>query len=175
MERVAIFIDGSNLYHALKKEMARVNLDYAALAGKLSAGRKLIRTYYYNAPLDQAAAPQAYAKQRRFFAYLHSVPYLEIRLGRLVNRSGVLVEKGIDIKIAVDMLQLAVNDAYDTAVLVSGDGDFADAVAAVKNMGKHVENAFCKRALARHLQQACDRVIVLDEAFLQDCWVAPST
>jgi len=170
-ERVTIFIDGSNFYHALMAEMDRADIDFYALARKLCGTRDYIRTYYYNAPLDQTADPRAYAAQQKFFDALHATPYVTLKLGRLVKRSGIYVEKGIDIKIAVDMIGLALKNAYDTAILVSGDGDFADAVEAVKDLGKHVENACPKKSLARHLQQACDKVTILDAAFLEDCWL----
>ena len=146
-------------------------MNFEALAKKLCGEREFVRTYYYNAPIDQRSAPDAYAAQQRFFDYLHATPYLTLKLGRLVNRGGIYVEKGIDVKIAVDMITLASRNVFDTAVLVSGDGDFADAVEAVKDMGKHVENACPRCSLARHLQQACDKVVILDSAFLAGCWL----
>ena len=38
------------------------------------------------------------------------------------------------------MVKLGYNDAYDTAILVSSDGDFVPAVLAVKELGKNIEN-----------------------------------
>ncbi len=45
------------------------------------------------------------------------------------------IEKKADIKIAVDIISLA----YDTAVLVSGDGDFVPVVKKVKELDKNLE------------------------------------
>jgi len=170
-ERVAIFIDGSNFYHALKDNFGRADLDFGALASKLCGERLLLRTYYYNVPVDQKQEPQRYADQRKFFARLHLTPYLTIKLGRLVYREGVPIEKGVDVRLSTDMLNLAWKKVYDTAIIITGDGDFADAVEAVKELGKHVENAFTKKGLSLHLRQACDRLIVLDKNFLKDCWL----
>ena len=47
-ERVAIFIDGSNLYHSLEENCRRFDLDFGAFSSKLSGPRTLFRTYYYN-------------------------------------------------------------------------------------------------------------------------------
>ena len=52
-EKVNVYIDGSNLYHALKSGAGRTNLDFGKFAAELVRNRKLIRVYYYNAPVDQ--------------------------------------------------------------------------------------------------------------------------
>jgi uncharacterized LabA/DUF88 family protein len=44
--------------------------------------------------------------------------------------------------LGTDLLYFRMEQLYDTAVLVSGDADFAYALQAVKNMGKHVEVAY---------------------------------
>ncbi|MBE0415245.1 MAG: NYN domain-containing protein [Dehalococcoidia bacterium] len=170
-ERVAIFIDGSNFYHALKDNFGRADLDFEVFASRLCCERRLIRTYYYNVPVDQNREPQRYADQRKFFDRLHQTPYLTLKLGRLVYRGGVPIEKGVDVWLATDMLNLAWKNVYDTAIVVTGDGDFADAVEAVKELGKHVENAYTKKGLSQHLRQACDRLVVLDMDFLKECWL----
>ena len=50
-----------------------------------------------------------------------------------------MVEKGVDIMLATDLLYYAWQDYYDMAVLVSGDGDFAYAIQTLKNLGKYVQ------------------------------------
>jgi len=53
------------------------------------------------------------------------------------------------------------------------DGDFAAAVEAVKDLGKHVENAFPRKGLSRHLWSACDRFVELDEDLIDQCRITP--
>ena len=72
-----------------------------------------------------------------------------------------MVEKGVDVKLAVDMLNFS--SIYDTAILVSGDGDFEYAIYGAKNMGKHVENAYFSSGHSDQLKQSCDKFILLDE------------
>lgn len=79
------------------------------------------------------------------------------------------MEKGVDIDLATDMLRLAYNNAYDTAIIVTGDGDFVSAVKGVKDMGKHVENANFKEGKGYHLRTACDKFIPLDKDYLKPC------
>ena len=123
-ERVAVFIDGSNFYFGCKDLLGHAKIDLNKLSKILTNSRLLIRTYYYDAPLNKESDEAKYKLQQKFFERLKITPYLELRLGRLVKRNGVLVEKGIDVSIAIDMLTLAWNNVYDTAILVSGDGDF---------------------------------------------------
>lgn len=168
MERVAIFIDGSNFYHCLKDEFGIAKLDMGKLVEKVRAGRDLVRTYYYNAPVNQEDHPEQYQSQQRFFERLRQIPYFQVKLGRLEKRpGGMLVEKGVDLAIAVDMLQLAHRNVYDTAVLITGDGDFAYVVNAIKDLGKHVENAFLRTGRSKALADACDKFVLIDRGFLQ--------
>ena len=154
--RVTVFIDGSNLYHSLDENCNRFDLDFAAFATKLCKGRPLFRTYYYNVLREPDRNPQAYQDQQKFLSALYNTPYLEVRLGGSKLRGDVAVEKGIDIMLATDMLRMAWDNLYDVAVLVTGDGDFAYAVHAVKDLGKHVEIAAFTANLSWELAQAAD-------------------
>ncbi|HUU10833.1 MAG TPA: NYN domain-containing protein [Phycisphaerae bacterium] len=169
MERVSLFIDGSNLYHGMKAILGRTDLDFRRFVQWVVGERRLIRTYYYNAPVSARHEPQRAASQQRFFDSLRRIPYFDIRLGRLEPRGDTFVEKGVDIAIAVDMLSMAFHNAYDTAVLVSGDGDFVKALNAVRDLGKHVEVACFHKAY--HVKQAADKVIELNEELLRSLWL----
>jgi len=169
-----IFIDGSNVYHSLRAEFHRTDLDYSKLATCLTDGRDCQRTYFYGALVDQFRDPNGFKDQQRFLTYLKNLDYFEVRMGSLVYRGHpvpVPIEKGVDVRLAVDMLTRAYREQYDVAVLVSGDNDFTDLVQAVKDHGKHVEVAlFGPPTSSRQLRDAADRVIVLDAAFLGKCW-----
>ena len=172
MERVIVFIDGNNFYHGLKNYIGKTSINFYEFAQLVcNTNRKLIRVYYYNAPYNKGiVSEEKYKKQQKFFAGLYNTPYLEVRLGRLEARGGTFIEKGVDIAIAVDMLKYAYDGTYDTAILVSGDGDFAKAVEAVKDRGKHVEHAYFKDAPTVALKRVCDKHIPLDETFLTPCF-----
>jgi uncharacterized LabA/DUF88 family protein len=170
-DRVAIFIDGSNLYHALKANFKRYDLNYAEFTNRLCGGRKLFRTYYYNVLQDQTQRPDAYREQQEFLDILLKTPYLEIRLGGTKTSQGVTVEKGVDIMLATDLVDFAWKDYYDVAVLVSGDSDFAYAVQTVKNMGKYVEVAYFESGVSKDLLNITDNQRLLDRAFFSDLWV----
>jgi uncharacterized LabA/DUF88 family protein len=166
-KKVMIFIDGSNFYHALKN-LGVTSIDFKHLCDSLiGRERELVRVYYYNAPVNQSEEPEKYKRQQKFFNYLRNLDYFEVKLGRLEKRSTGVVEKGVDVKIATDMLWCAVQDLYDVAILISADGDFADVVQRVKDLGKHVEVAYPEGGRLYHLRQVCDRFIPLDSRFLK--------
>lgn len=54
------------------------------------------------------------------------------------SRVRVFVEKAIDVQIAVDMVMMAANGDYETAYLLSADGDYTPAVEAVRRLGRKV-------------------------------------
>jgi len=169
-DRVAVFIDGSNLYHALRTNFRRSDLNFAGFASQLCAGRRLFRTYYYNVLQDQLQRPDSYREQQEFLNILRGTPYLEARLGGTKMTQGVSVEKGIDVMLATDLLYFAWNDFYDVAVLVSGDADFAYALQAVKNMGKHVEVAYFESGISKDLLGVADDRHLLNRRFFTGLW-----
>ncbi len=169
-ERLAAFIDGSNLYHALEENCGRMDLDFGAFVNKMCGERQLFRAYYYNILQDPERRGTAYQEQQKFLATLYNTPYLEVCLGISKYRGDVLIEKGVDIMMATDVLQFAYRDLYDVAVLVSGDADFAYAMQAVKNLGKHVEVVAFPSNLSYELTQTADVLHVLERDFFDDLW-----
>ncbi len=167
--RVMIFIDGSNFYHSIREMMGRVNVDYRCLVKKLVGGRELIRAYYYIPLINREGAEEQFIAQQRFLAYLQEVPYFQVKYGKLMRQGEILVEKSIDVLLAVDMVRYAALDTYDTAVLISGDGDFAPAVNVVKDLGKQVEVVFFLPQTSVELKQVSDIFIDLDRKYLENC------
>ena len=173
-ERVMIFIDGSNVYHSLKGIFGRTDVDMGRFCRKLQNRRQLIRIYYYNAKVGKREEPERYRHQQAFFSGVNAVPYLELRLGRLVYNNWPNVppyEKGIDVQLTTDMLTHSFKNNYDVVILVAGDSDYVGALQAVKDNGKHVEVAlFGKRGTSWQLRNVADRVVTLNKQFMRGCW-----
>jgi uncharacterized LabA/DUF88 family protein len=168
--RVAIFIDGSNLYHALQNNFGRHDLNYELFTDKLRNGRRLYRTYYYNVLQDPSQRPEGSRDQQDFLEVLRKTPYLEMRLGGTKTSQGTTVEKGIDVTLATDLVDLAWRDYYDVALIVSGDADFAYAVQTVKNKGKHVEVAYFEGGVSRDMLAVADVTVPLNRTFFTGLW-----
>ncbi len=168
--RIAIFIDGSNLYHALRSNYNRYDLNFGAFIEKLCGTRQLYRAYYYNILQDPTQRADAHREQQEFLNALRDTPYLEVRLGRTKLAQGVPVEKGIDVMIVTDLLQFAWKDLYDIALVVSGDADFAYAMQAVKNTGKYLEVACFESNASKDLLEVADNKHMLDRNFFKGIW-----
>jgi len=173
-DRVAIFIDGSNLYHALRANFRRHDLNFAEFAKKLCGDRRLFRTYYYNVLQEPSQRMNGHREQQDFLKALRETSYLEVRLGGTKLAQGVAVEKGIDVMLATDLLHFAWNNLYDVAVLVSGDADFSYAIQAVKNMGKHVEVAYFENNVSKDLLDLADNRHLLNHDFFKGLWTSRS-
>jgi len=174
-ERVIIFIDGSNFYHSVKGtfDVHDNEVDFSKLVEILRDGRLLIGAYYYNAPLDRGYNEQVYWKQQKFFAELKKIPGFNVILCnmRKIIRPGTkkpeFAVKGDDIYLATDMLSFAYENTYDTAILVSGDGDFVPTIKRVQKLDKRVENAYFKISRSNYLKGVCNSSICLDEYIIE--------
>lgn len=175
-ERVIIFIDGSNFYHSVRDtfNLHDNQIDFRRLIDILKTGRLLIGVYYYNAPLDRGYNEEVYWKQQKFFSELRIIPGFHVILTnmRKVKRPDGTFEfsvKGDDIYLGIDMVSFAYENTYDTAILVSGDGDFAPAVKRIQKLGKKVENAYFAISRSSLLKQVCNKSILLDNIVEKEC------
>ena len=158
MERITMFIDNSNNFKGFQKY--NIQADYEKLKTLITRGRKLDAIYLY----EGVIYPMSPGKKSWY-------EQLSIRSGYIIKasfdkivKSGA-IEKKVDINIAIDVISLAYEDAYDTAVLVSGDGDFLPVVKKVKELDKNVELWAFKYSLANTLREQLgeDRVVYLDD------------
>ena len=171
-ERVMVFIDGSNLYHVLNQHFSRNDIRFGKFAEKLAGERELVRTYYYN--VKQESNAKGVEEQQKFLSALYEIPYLEVKLGIVKQRGEAMVEKGVDMMIGVDILKNAYEDLYDSAILVSGDGDFYPALQAAKDQGKHVEIAAFETNISPETARIADFHLKLNKTFFANLWMTKS-
>ncbi|OGY18492.1 MAG: hypothetical protein A2900_03475 [Candidatus Chisholmbacteria bacterium RIFCSPLOWO2_01_FULL_50_28] len=139
--RNVILIDGSNFYYKLKDlKLHNKIFDYRAFCSWLTEGQKYSCTYYVGAVRQQegdAKSKKMYAKQRAFLSSLKKQG-VRIELGYIMKSDGYH-EKGVDVKIAVDLLTGAYENRYDKVLLVSSDTDLIPAIEKVIQKRKIVE------------------------------------
>jgi uncharacterized LabA/DUF88 family protein len=157
MSRVMAFIDGSNLFWASKevkerKKLADYRIDYAKLVKELSTEIKhpILRTYYYGS-MPYPAPP----KQESYYSKLQLMG-IKVRLRKLQHQGEEMIEKGVDMLLAMDVLSLAHQDAFDVAILVSHDQDFVELVERVQALGKIVHVAGFREMISHDLRKSCD-------------------
>jgi uncharacterized LabA/DUF88 family protein len=166
-----VFIDGSNLYHVLSQQCGRHDLQFDKFAAKLANGRQLQRTYYYNIRQESDSNPNVGVEQQKFLDSMYDTPYVEVRLGIWKQRGDIMVEKGVDVMLATDLVTNAYNDHYDTAIVVSGDADFYPALQAVKDVGKHIEVAAFDMNLSAESARVADIVQKFNKTFFTGLWM----
>lgn len=71
----------------------------------------------------------------------------------MLKGAGVLFEKGVDVLMAMEILQIALDDRIDLAVLITGDGDFVPLVRAVMKRGKRVMVLYFEYQTEKHSQR----------------------
>ncbi len=150
--RVAIFIDGSNLFYAALQ--LGIEIDYSKLLYSLTSGSRLLRSFFYT------GVDRTNEKQQGFLLWMRRNGYRVIAKD-LVQLPDGSKKANLDVEIAVDMMSLV--GSYDTAVLVSGDGDLAYAVDAVSYRGARVEVVSLRSMTSDSLINVADRYIDLDQ------------
>ena len=169
-ERIALFIDGSNLYAAAQS--VGFNIDYKRLLKFFSEQSNLIRAYYYTALIDN----QEYSPIRPLVDWLDYNGYTMVTkpTKEFTDSTGKRKIKGnMDIEIAIDMMEMA--DKLDHMLLFSGDGDFRRLVEAVQGKGSRVtvistvqsSPPMCADELRRQADQFVD-IIMLKEHIGRD-------
>ena len=161
-ERIAIFVDGANLYSAARA--LGFDIDYRKLLELFSSQGRLVRAFYYTALVDDLE----YSPLRPLVDWLDYNGYTLVtkRAKEFVDAAGGRKIKGdMDIEIAVDMLAMA--GKVDHAVLFSGDGDFRRLVEAVQREAVRVSVVSTLRSrppmVADELRRQADAFIELQD------------
>jgi uncharacterized LabA/DUF88 family protein len=150
--RVAVFIDGNNLFHAAR--FHNLDLDYNKLLRVLLGDGRLLRAFFYTG-VDVGAE-----RQQGFLLWMRRNGFRVVQKELKTFYDGTR-KANLDVEIAVDMLSLS--EKYDTAVLVSGDEDFVYAINAVAYRGCRVEVAGFRSNTAPRLIDVADYFIDLGE------------
>jgi uncharacterized LabA/DUF88 family protein len=162
VEKIALFIDGANLYNATKS--LGFDIDYKRLLQEFQSRGTLVRAYYYTAMIED----QEFSALKPLIDWLDYNGYTVVTkpTKEFVDQTGRRKVKGnMDIELCVDALELAPH--IDQMVLFSGDGDFRSLVEALQRRGVRVtvvSTIACKPAiLADELRRQCDQFIDLIE------------
>jgi len=132
-ERIALFIDGANLYSAVKG--LGFDIDFRRLREEFGSRGRLIRAFYYTAITED----QEYSPLRPLVDWLDYNGFTVVTkpAREFTDSAGRRRIKGnMDIELAIDMLDMSAH--MDHAVLFSGDGDFRSLVDAVQRRGVRV-------------------------------------
>lgn len=172
MKRSIVFIDGSNFYFRMKDLMLNLPaglslLDFGTrkFAEWLVTPDSLVEVRYYIGAIkrqnNNSKSETMYANQQKLFYRLQQ-QNVQIILGQLIQHPDKTYhEKGVDVRIAVEMIRLAIADRYDQAYLISSDTDLVPAVEEVKALGKRVQYVGCAKGQSFGLSKVCNDVRLL--------------
>ncbi|WP_432457934.1 NYN domain-containing protein [Cellulomonas iranensis] len=145
-ERLAVYVDGFNLYHGLHDKWCRryLWLDLTALARALRPRSDVVSVTYFTAPVLGDA--EAASRQSAYVAALkaHSKGLLRDVQGRYQTKEqrcrqcgGSYTryeEKETDVNIAVSLVADAAEGAMDAALIVSADSDLTPAIKTARRL-----------------------------------------
>jgi uncharacterized LabA/DUF88 family protein len=138
-KRVAVFIDGSNLYFKLRtlipNKMDFIRYRYRDLALSLiNSDERLTYIGYYVGVVRDTKRTKNHEKtlelvknQQKLFEQLRH-QQIDIVKGYLLERDGRYFEKGVDVRLAVDIVSLAQAKKYDVGIVISSDTDLIPAM-----------------------------------------------
>src|SRR6202035_2136233 len=158
IEKIALFIDGANLYATTKG--LGFDIDYKRLLKEFQSRGYHMRAFYYTALIED----QEYSSIRPLLDWLDYNGYTVVTkpVKEFTDSTGRRKIKGnMDIELAVDAMEMA--DHIDHLVLFSGDGDFRPLVEAVQRKGVRVSvvstNATQPSMVADELRRQADEFI----------------
>jgi uncharacterized LabA/DUF88 family protein len=145
-DRVAIFIDGSNLFYA--SSQLQIEIDYVKLLNFLIQGRRLLRAYFYT------GTDYSSERQQGFLLWMRRNGYRVVTKDLLQLADGSKTAN-LDVEIVIDMITLAPH--CDILMLLSGNGNLTYAVNAVSYQGAQVELISLRSMTSESLINVVDR------------------
>ena len=161
-ERIALFIDGANLYSTAKA--LGFEIDYKLLRQEFMRRGRLLRVHYYIATLEG----DEYSPIRPLVDWLHYNGFTMVTkpAKEFTDSLGRRKVKGnMDVELAVDALELAPH--LDHIVIFSGDGDLRPLIESLQRKGVRVSVVSSIRSqppmVADEMRRQCDNFIDLDD------------
>jgi uncharacterized LabA/DUF88 family protein len=161
------FIDNANVFHG--QQDAGWRIDWEKFLRYLEQDEPIWQTYFFasetDPPREEAVGFYQFLKEQlRWEVVLYTLGKKTVRCQHCDHTDTVLTEKGVDVGLATKMLTLGINQAYETALLVSGDSDYLETIKYLKSMGLRVEVASWRSGLSEAVAtESSAPVILLDD------------
>lgn len=188
--RIMIFYDGNyfkqgQIYFRYKEKRGWFSLPelhhliekYVASKAKASSDvTKVVAAHYYDGRLTTNVASNEQLERERDFEMAlisagvvpHFLPVSETAVpgGAADQIKYKLAQKGVDVELAIDVLDAAHENRYDVAVLLTGDADFVPLVRRITSLNKHALIAhfeiaeWCDDRKLNHRPTYCSRALI---------------
>lgn len=183
-QRVAVYIDGLNLYHGLLSKGFDRYLwtDLRSLSKNLTRpGQLVCRVKYFTARfVHEGGRPGAIARQDRYLEALDSAGGVQVVEGKFLQRLvrckscgeqwRTYEEKMTDVNLGIELVSDAVDDLFDVAILVSGDSDLTGPIMKVldRSPKTQVVVAFPPNRSSKSLKAAATAYFAIGRNALRD-------
>lgn len=166
-----IVIDGSNFYHKVKSLNHRIstsNLDYFKFFINLvSLDNHIgVSINYYVGKINKRNKSKntlkLYSAQQSFFYELGNQG-VTVKPGFMLFSNGKHHEKGVDVKMALDIALGAIKNTYDVVYIVSSDTDLIPAIKVARELGKEVVYIGFESFVSRAMQMNCSKMILINK------------
>ena len=183
VQRVAVYVDGFNLFYGLRSKGWRRYywLDVHRLAENLlRPGQSLAAVRYFTARIfSDPRDPGKRARQNTYLDALSTLAHLDIHYGYFLPRTRrcpncdetwqTYEEKMTDVNISVELLTDARDGLFDTAIVISADGDLARPITAIRERfpDKRVIVAFPPGRFSSHLRSIATVSFIIGHGILR--------
>ncbi len=170
----AVFIDVGYVIKVSK--IKQIRLDFKKLSDELTNGTEHVKTLFYDTvPPDTDARGRALRRRTQIFhTQLRRHKNFEVKLGRLQKIGNKFQQKGVDITLAVDLVQMSMKKEIDKAIVITADSDFKYAVQQAKKEGVIVSlSCFPISKIHGPFRQSFTNEILLDDVLINKCKESP--
>jgi uncharacterized LabA/DUF88 family protein len=144
LNRAFIFWDHANVFHNL--QLHKIRIDYEL------AKKKLVRDHFLAAAIMYLGKPRVvFRKKQNFFNALEKTGWILNEKPLKISASGAMSQSGVDQVMFLDLFVLAEAEAFEKAIIVSGDQIFVEAIKMLKKLNKQIEVWSFRNSLSRAL------------------------
>ena len=173
MKRILAIIDGSNFYHGCKHLCPKIhltNFNYRKLIEKLT-NQKKITTLYCVGEIkrenNNQKSEKMYAQQQSLFYSLEK-QNIQIFKGFMLKSDGKFHEKGVDVRIAVEVIKGALKNEYDKCILFTSDTDILPAIIEAIKVKKKITYVGFENKLSRAMMRNCSKTLIIKPKLIEE-------
>ena len=174
MQKDLIIYDGSNFYHGAKRLNKNIHLTsygYRKLAEKITGNKNCNIEYCVGEVRQEKDNPKSkrmYSAQQSLFYNLEKQGVV-VKKGYMLKSDGKYHEKGVDVRIAVDILRGALKNEYRKCFVISSDTDLIPAILDARTQGKEIVYVGFDEFVSHALKANCTKIIILNRKIIADC------
>lgn len=172
--KILVIFDGSNFYHYTKRACPNIhltNFDYKKLT-EIITGNDNCKIQYCVGEIkrekDNTKSEKMYAGQQSLFYNLEKQG-IEVVKGFMLKTGEVYQEKGVDVRIALNILKGALKNDYDECYVISSDTDIIPAIKDAKIEGKKIVYVGFENFVSHAMKNNCSKYFILKSQDLRNC------